>query len=111
MENTKFFVEQNLRGFHFTQSLANPDKWYALGITVEAYVIPVENTDNVDVVMRMFDTRLVKHRYPSDMTSDQVHDAMKKQVAEMLTRYTYNLCSLMGVDATDLDINQPTKKS
>ncbi len=111
MENTKFFVEKSLGDFNFTQSLANPNKWYALGITVEAYVIPVENTDNVDVVMRMFDTRLVKHRYPSDMTSDQVHDAMKKQVAEMITRYTHNLCSLMNVDVTDLDIIQSDKKS
>mgnify|MGYP001773823220 CR=1 FL=1 len=111
MENTKFFIEKSLGGFNFTQSLANPDKWYALGIAVEALVFPVENTDDVDVVMRMFNTKLIKCRYPGDMTSDQVHDTMKKQVAEMLTRYTHNLYSLMNVDITDPDTIQSDKKS
>lgn len=106
MENTKFFIEQNMRGFGFTQSLANPDKWYALGITVEAYVIPVENSDDVDVVVRMDNTKLIKRRYHGKMTLAQVYGTMRGQVVEMLARYTHNLCSLMNVDATDPDFIQ-----
>lgn len=106
MENTKFFVEKSLGNFNFTQSLANPDKWYALGITVEAFVIPVENTDNVDVVVRMDNTKLIKRRYHGKMTLAQVYGTMRGQVVEMLARYTHNLCSLMNVDATDPDFIQ-----
>lgn len=106
MENTKFFIEQNMRGFGFTQSLANPDKWYALGIMVEAYVIPVENSDDVDVVVRMDNTKLIKRRYHGKMTLAQAYGTMRGQVVEMLARYTHNLCSLMNVDATDPDFIQ-----